>query len=528
MLKSFSSLKKYYLLAGVKRYLLLLEFCSFLIPSILSIVSPVLAANVISSLTVFDFSKAILMLALDFGIIILTALLYFLYHIISNKTTKIIVKNLQESVYNNAKNNASLSKIHSSTLSNIWLCAEFNRKFLYKICFFIKSVIILGVIIYFNYIIGLILIFISVVSFLLLRLTNQKIQTYDAALTVYKQNSLDLFNNIKQGTAVEPNAVIENSLKDKYFDYVDSSIQIKNRISLYYNINNNFISLILKVAVFAITIYLISLIKATALTLALYLILTPYLTSSAENLISFFEIFPEIALMDNALQEFDSIKYQSPEPAKRKTFDSFGVTISSLQIDRSLEPLNLYVPFGSVCLIKASKKEICNTVFKVFSTKQRPLSGNIFVDNQSIFEFSETELGRVVSFTSSKPYFYNMSIFENLFLVCDNKTAIFKAIKFLGLKEMVESLDDGINTLPSSLKNESLMFLLGLARAYISNSKIICVNGLSEDFSEDELLNFMLMQIKKSRSVVLLVKRENIKIQCDLTYEIKETEKQKI
>ncbi len=135
MLKSFKTIRGYYKIAGVKGYLIFFEFATFLIPSILSIISPVLAANAITALTVYDFSKAIIVLSIDFGIIILTSTLYFIYHLISNKTTKIVVNNLQEYVYNNVRRNTTLKKIDSSILSNIWECAEFNRNFLYKICF---------------------------------------------------------------------------------------------------------------------------------------------------------------------------------------------------------------------------------------------------------------------------------------------------------------------------------------------------------------------------------------------------------
>ena len=522
MLKSFSSLKKYYALANVRRHLLVLEFFSFLIPSVLSIVSPVLAANVISSLTVYDFSKAALMLSLDLGIILFTAILYFLYHLISNKTTKIIVKNLQESVYENAKKNVLLNKIHSSTLSNIWLCAEFNRKFLYKICFLIKSVIILAIIIYFNYIIGLILIFISLVTFLLLRLTNKKIQQSDSELTTYNQNTLDLFNNIKQGSLEEPNPVIEKSLKTKYFKYVDDSIEVKNKISLYYNINNNFISMILKVSVFAITLYLISLIKSTALTLSLYLILTPYLTSSAENLISFFEIFPEIAIMDNALREFDSIKYQNPEPSTQKPpIDSFGLSIAGLKTRTNGTEQNLFVPFGSVCVIKTGTKDEARELFGILSQKQKPVSGNVFVDRQSIFDLSPFEINRIFSFTSDKPYFYNMSVFENLFLVCDNKTKILKGIKYLGLYEMIEKLKNGINTMLADIKDEEFLFLLGLARAYLSESKIICICGLPETICENQKFHALLDKIRGKRTAIFITKNKTVNLKCDLCHEIK-------
>jgi len=72
VLKSIKILKSYYKLANVKFYLILLEFIFLLIPSILSVISPVLTANVISEITVYNFTKAIYNLTLNFIFILIS------------------------------------------------------------------------------------------------------------------------------------------------------------------------------------------------------------------------------------------------------------------------------------------------------------------------------------------------------------------------------------------------------------------------------------------------------------------------
>ncbi len=488
MPKSFKIIKQYYKLANVKGYLLFFEFIMFLIPSILSLISPVLAANAITALTVYDFSRAILVLSIDFGIVLLTSFFYFIYHLISNKTTKIIVHNLQEYIYTNVRQNENLKKIDSSILADIWNCAEFNRDFLYKICYLIKSIILLGILLYFKLLICGIIILVSLISFLLLRITNSKIKTGDTDLALTKKKTLEFFNNIQQGIRQENNSLLEKSLKDKYFANIDNSVKINNKISFFYNLNNNFISLILKGAVFGLTIYLVTLIKTTSLTLSLYLILTPYLTSAAENLISFFEFIPELAIIDNTLKEFDALKYQVKlSKPKDVTISTYNLFFSNTSLESShsasLQNFDLYISHKSSILFYGEYGCGKRAIFSMLSRKEKPTSGSILLDNKNIYDLNEQQYNKLLYLTTKTPYFYKMSIYENLYLVCENRAKINKVIKQFGLKQEIQKLPDGINTTIDENFPKDLMFFLGLARAYLSDSKIICIYEIISDLN---------------------------------------------
>ncbi len=531
MLKSFKTLKRYYKLANVKKYLLIFEFITFLIPSILSIVSPVLTAEAITAITVFDFSKAILMISLDFAIIALTSILYFIYHFISNKTTKIIVNNLEEYVFENVSQNKNLTKIHSSTLNSIWQCAEFNRDFLFKICFLIKSIILLGIIIYFNLLLGIVILVVSLITFLLLRLCNIKIQQNDSELDVYKRDSLELFNNIQQGSKIETNLSLEKSLKDKYFKYVNNSVKINNKISLFYSLNNNFISLILKSAVFGLTIYLITLIKTTTLTLSLYLILTPYLTSSAENLIEFFDLIPQIGLIDNSLKEFEALKFQEVlnEPTQIN-LTSYDICFSNVSLSSSatanIKNVNLIIPHGSLVLFYG--KENCGkrAIFLLLSKKEKPSYGSILVDNKNIYDIVDSSYNMLFSFTTKEPYFYKMSIFENLYLVSENKTKINRTIKQFGLKPEIDKLKDGLNTTLDETISASLKFLLGITRAYLSGAGIICIYELPSNLNKtySSIFSKMIQIINHNKTILIFSHDKDINLKFDFKYFIENSE----
>ena len=509
MFKSIKTLKDYYKIANVKFYLILLEFIALLIPSVLSVASPILSANVISAITVYDYDSAIFQLTLDFLIILISAVSYFIYHLISTKVNKIFVLNFQNYVYNNVKENKNINKISLSIINNIWECANFNKTLLYKLCFFIKAILILCIVIYHTLYIGLAIITVSIITFLLLRFTDSKIQKHDSNFSKFQSQSLELFNSIRQGQNKEQNTIVENTLKEKYFGYVENTIKTNNRMSLYYSINNNFISLILKGTIFAITIYIITLIKSTTLTLSLYLILTPYLTSSAQNLISFFELFSSFGTIENILFDFKALKYQTTEPNEEKIeFSTYNLNFFKVSVkDKSrylLSDFSLNIQHKDSIAFIGDLNKTNQVLFNLIQKKIKPTSGSILLDNKNTSDISLSEYDKLVFCTTSRPYFYNVSIFENLYLVCKNKTKIIKTLRMFNLKGTIDMLPNNINQIVEETFNDKLLYFLGITRAYLSGAKIICIYGIPNNFDKEDYdnLNKILEYIKIQCTII--------------------------
>ena len=509
-IKGFQIIKKYYKLAGIKPAFLIFEFLFLLIPSVLSIISPVLTANIISSITVYDFEAGKRYLTYDFAIIVVSAISYFCYHIISSKVNKTIIINLQNYIYSNVKQNTKINKISLSVLADIYNSTNFNKNLLYKACFLIKSIVILVIIIKYSLFIAFAIVGVSIISFLLLSLTDKKIQKYNYAFSNYQNQSLELFNSIQQGADSEMSENVSTMLKDKYFKLVEKSIKSNNKISLFYNINNNFISLILKTTIFIATLFLINQIKLTTLTLSLYLILTPYLTSSAQNLIAFFEVFSEFGTIDNALSNFESLAFQSeenkPEQIEVSTFNIYFFETSTDDKNfPKLKNINLKLNFKEMNIIQGEAGSGKETIFNLLSKKVKPCSGSIFIDNKNIDSISHDKYSSVITFTNTSPYFYNISIIENLYLVCQNKSKISKTISDWNLKNEINKLADKHNTIMDSDINPTLVYFLGILRCYLSGAKIICIYEIPNDLNreEKELLKNIFQELKKNTLVIL-------------------------
>lgn len=525
-MKSFSVLKQYYSLAKVKPALLVFEFIALLIPAGLSIISPIISAEVITSLTVYDFNRAIYKLTLNFIIVIVSAISYFIYHIISSKVNKIIIFNINNYVYKNVKENQNISSVSASVFENIGECADFNKRFLYKICFFIKSIVLLFIISFYNVILGIILIAVSVVSYFLLKLTDSKIQKHSKNYAKYQSEALSLFNNIQQGNETSKTYNLDETLKDKYFKYIETNIKTKNRISLYFSINNNFISLILKSTIFIATIYLISLLKSTTLTLSHYLILTPYLTSSAQNLISFFELFSEFGIVENLMADFDALSFMSEKKQypdfELNTYNLYFFNTNASGYNAEIHSLDIKIKHKECAAFVGAKNSGKRVVFELLKRSIKPENGMVLLDSKNIFDISPTTYSRAITFTSKEPYLYNVSIFENLFMVCENKTKIMAEIKAFGLRAEISKLPEKENTIIASKSHSNLVYFLGLLRCYLSGAKIICIYEIPSSFTakEYDLLKKIVQYLKKHCTLLFFVHDDLIKEVCDKTFYI--------
>lgn len=507
MFKNIRTIRAFYRLSKVKPFLIFLMFLNLIIPAVLSVFTPVIVSNTITSITVYDFKRAINQTILGFIIIIVSAFSYFFYHLVSTKVNRTIITNFQAFIYQNVKNNKEVKNINASILKDISTCVSFNKNIIYKSCFFIKAIIILSIIFYYSYILALSIIAVSIISFLFLKLTDRKIQSKTQELAKYENASLDLFNSICGGDSAEKSYNLEHALKDKYFKYVEENIKTTNSISLYYNINNNFISLILKSAVFASTLFLINQVQTTELTLSVYLILTPYLTSSAENLISFFDIFSEIGLMDNILNQFDSLKYiVEPKKDSPIEIDSYNLYFYNITTNDKLKlkDFNLKINFKDcICFVGDEQYKI-ESLFNIFLKKTKLESGCLFFGDKNISDLDSQTLNKFIASVSSNEQFFNISVFENLYLVCPYRNKIFKEMKNLKLDSLISSLDEKYNTIIDGTFSQKQKFLLGLARAYLSGAKVINIFQLPENLSKSDRsqIKSIINYLKKHCTVV--------------------------
>ena len=524
MFSNLKAVKKYYKLAGLRAPIVVAQFLLLLVPALLSIYTPVLTAHVISALTVFDFEQATRKLWLNLAIIFACAVLYFVFWIFNNQSNKTISLNFNKFLYENVQKNEEISSIGLQTILNTRDCIDFNRVFLFKLCYFVKSVIVLGIIFFFNSYIALAIIFVSILSYGLFYLFDSRIQKINIDISKNENEKMFLFNSIKAGKTVETDFNLSNVMEDKYFALVQQGNKLSKKASLLKTINEHFVSLILKSAVIVLTVYLVGLIKETFLTLSLYLILTPYLTSSAQNLISFLDVFSNVGHIDNVLLDFSALKKNEETINSTHTnFYTYNLYFYHLSSKIShichLQDLNLKIEYGKFAVFVQKEFECKNLILNILKRTDVPSSGSVLLDGKDISSIDEKTYQALLSFTNTKPYFFDVSIRENLLLVCNSPKHICKSLLGLHLKEKVDKLPQKINT-KIQYVDDKLLYFLGIARAYISGSKILCINEIPSNFvkADFDLLKKVVGFLKGKMTVLLFSSSDFFSKNADLVF----------
>ena len=136
--------------------------------------------------------------------------------------------------------------------------------------------------------------------------------------------------------------------------------------------------------------------------------------SSAENLISFFDIFSEVALVDSILNNFNSLKFSSLEYNEKPiSLNSYNIYFHNVSINgkSNLKDINLKINHkDALCFIGDEDYKI-EDIFNVLSRKAQVSSGCIFLDEKNITEIDLPTFNKSIATVTPDEQFFNISIY---------------------------------------------------------------------------------------------------------------------
>ena len=153
----------------------------------------------------------------------------------------------------------------------------------------------------------------------------------------------------------------------------------------------------------------------------------------------------------------------------------------------------------------SGKTTIVNLLYRLGRIK----SGEILIDNESIYNYSKDVYASNVSGVYQKPFVFEMSIRENLSLIDSNVKNQVEACKRVGIHDFIESLPKGYNTVieeESHILSEGQKQLLVLARALLSKSEILLLDEVTSniDPTTTTQIGKLLMDLKIDHTIVMV------------------------
>lgn len=164
----------------------------------------------------------------------------------------------------------------------------------------------------------------------------------------------------------------------------------------------------------------------------------------------------------------------------------------------------------------SGKSTIINLLYRL----KRIKSGEILIDDESIYNYTKDVYASNVSGVFQKPFVFEMSIKDNLSLIDSDYKNQVEACKRVGLHEFIMNLPKGYNTILTEeqcILSDGQKQLLAIARALLSKSEILLLDELTSniDPSSTTKVGEILVDLKTDHTILLVTHKPEMMALAD-------------
>ena len=327
----------------------------------------------------------------------------------------------------------------------------------------------------------------------------------------------------------------------KFYDY----FRLKNESLYKINIKNETLISVPKFLIESILIIIICIIL-------IYFSLAAELSSSIPLLgvmaAASFRIMPSVNRIINYIQELryfnaslglvtqEFVKWNDTEKIDNKVFEkitfntqiNFKDVIFSYEKDEILSNISISIKFGDIIGIFGNSGSGKSTFLDLLIGLHKPVSGNILADNTDIHSKILGWYGNI-GYVPQNVYLIDDTIKSNIALGIYEKDVddlnINNAIKYSGLKEFIETLDNGVNTIVGengvSLSGGQKQ-RIGIARALYNNPQILILDEATSSLDETNEKNILeyIFNLRNKITIIIVSHNKKNLYDCDKIYRV--------
>ena len=178
------------------------------------------------------------------------------------------------------------------------------------------------------------------------------------------------------------------------------------------------------------------------------------------------------------------------------------------QVNLSIRPNTLNVIVGES---GSGKTTLFDLLLRFYPVSE----GKIYLDGRDIYDYSSSIYASNITMVKQNPFFYNMSIYQNLRLVNSSKKRQIAACKEVGIHDFIMSLKKNYSTvLRQNARNLSggQKQLLAIARALLTDAEILLMDDItaSLDPKTTNHIVSLLKQLKEDHTILVITNREDL------------------
>ena len=528
-------IKKYFKITEKTKWILYIFISILVVLGVLNLIIPVYSSKIIDSLPNKNINEFIRLLTILSILFITTNTFSFLacksYSLFFKNTFINIHKKIINSVYE--YDDKLLNKLKGRIIStvnidiiNISVMADYMFSFMHNlvliICmliFFIKTYVIFGVF----------LVIATVVYILLASYLTKKEAYYFRGQRMYLDKLINMLGQTLSGIKEIKTSNIKPSLNKKYYGLRKSwsnKYMLKRKYVIAHSVLLKFIMYLSKIMLYILSMYLLFNNKVT---IGIIVLLINYFENIFTYSTKLVEDMSKVREYNISLNRVCNLLDNKPD-------NYFGL-INNSNIDGHFKFKNVSFSYNGVSTIKninfeAEKGKITvitgktgsgkTTIFNILLRLYKPYKGFVYIDDIKIDEYKKDTYYKNVSVVNQESFLFNMSIKDNLKMVCSDEKKYIEMCKKVGIHDLIEHLPKGYNTIlndNASNLSGGQKRLLSLAKTLLTGSKILLFDEVTSslDIKTTSKIIEVLKYLKNDHTVIIIThKKEVMKIADNL------------
>lgn len=525
----------------IKSSLVALIFLT-IIYCLISIVNPIINANLLTSLTDFNVDKSIKFALFMIGISLVKVLTSYLTNIvyIKNIKQKLILgirKDMIKNVFNmetvnfeehssgEFTNRITNDPEQASTILSVVQFSFFNL---------ITDIFILIYVIYINYILGIIYVISFFVIYFYEKTTLNKVKKLSEQNKKISDKNAGLLNEVIRGIRDIKTLNITRKTHNMVIKGLDEATRVEGEKSIKSSTSYDVVQFMQSITVLIIILVGIFLVDKQMLTVTNLIIIYMYRTNVYDLSLcyrSIKEYLNEYSIACKRIFEFmDNNKYT------KETFGNKELTNASGKIElknlsfaydkkKVLKDIDLVINPNDTIGIVGESGSGKTTLLNLLSKSYNVGKNKILIDGIDINDLTKDSIRNNIAVISQNPYIFNLTIKENLELISDDitKEDIVNACKVAQIHDYIMTLPDKYDTLlgegGTNLSGGQKQ-RLAIARALLKKSKIILFDEATsalDNVTQNELQK-SINNISDDYTIIIVAHRLSTIKDCNKIY----------
>lgn len=525
--------KGYFTVSFMSAFLYRICFC---------VIQPIFAARVITNLSAGNTKAAILNLI--FGLITFLAgfCIIHLKYLVHDKLLRSTYLRFEEMISDkifiadkvNFKNN-SKDRLLNISYQDAWDTANFADTLTNKIGQLGQVIIIFFTIIFANVLVALIILIMVFVNAAILSLLQTKYAAGTKKIKEGIDNSYHTMSEMLDSAQYLYAEKDKQNLRKAHFNANKNILdRFRERQTWSTAIDNGY-GAWCKIFITTLTLIMILLVSKGSLSLEMYLIVVPYITTIIDHTNEILSGFKDLKNATVAMNRLKVIENFTPRDIVKFGNDTVDDILGRIDfIDLYYQPkgvkintlndINFHVQHNETTLIFGEKNSGKRSIFGLLVREIEQTKGSIYIDGLDIKDYSNKSYFKNVTYTSSKPYILDGNIFEQFKAVSKNKVEIKNACVMAGLHDYIMRLPQKYESNITDLSAKE-KFLLGLARAIVTGASIIAIYELPSLNEEDtNEIKCILRKLNGTKTIIIFSAQETYSDISDKVVEIKDGE----